>query len=79
VQIDAIDNSSIVANVHIPSEVTNDVDKLVKSSTPALEETHVHEESISDVQDALVKSSTSARDETNVHEENISDVHDVLV
>jgi len=55
VQIDDIDNSRIVDDVHIPSEITNDVDELVKSSILALDKTHIHEESISDVQDALVE------------------------
>jgi len=55
------------------------VDELVKSSTPTLDETHIHEESISDVHDALVKSNTPALDETHVHEESISNVHDALV
>ena len=45
-QIDNIDNSKTVEDVHIPSEVTNDVDELVKSSTPTLDETHIHVESI---------------------------------
>ena len=63
VQINDIDNSRIVESVHIPYEVTYGVvDKLVKSSTPALDETHIYEESTSDVQDALVESSTPSRD-----------------
>ena len=49
VLIDDINNSRIVEDVYIPSEVINNVDELVKSSTPALDEIHVHEESISDV------------------------------
>jgi len=52
VQIDDIDNLRIVENVHIPFEVTSNVDELVKTSIPTLDETHVHEENISDVQDA---------------------------
>ena len=49
VQIDDIDNSRFVEDVHITSEVTSDVDELVKSSAPTLEETHIHEENINDV------------------------------
>jgi len=52
VQIDDIDNLRIVENVHIPFEVTSNVDELVKTSIPTLDETHVHEENISNVQDA---------------------------
>ena len=49
-QIDDIDNSRVVEDVHIPSEVISDViDDLIKSSTSILDETPVHEESISDV------------------------------
>jgi len=44
------------------------VDELVKSSTPTLDGTHVHEESISDVQDVLVESSTPIPDDTDVSE-----------
>ena len=58
----------IVEDVHVPSEGTSDVDELVMSSTYTLEETHVYEESVSDVQDALVKSSIHALGETHVHE-----------
>ena len=58
VQIDDIDNSRIVEDVHIHSEVTSDVvDDLIKYNTPTLDEIHVHEESISEDQDALVESS----------------------
>ena len=42
-QIDDIDNSKIVENDHIPSEITTDVDDLVKSCTLTLDETRVHE------------------------------------
>ena len=38
------------------------VDELIKSTTPTLDEIHVHEESISDVSDALVQSSISSHD-----------------
>jgi len=41
VQIDDIDNSRIIEDVHISPEVTSDVDDLVKSRTPILNETHV--------------------------------------
>jgi len=58
VQINDIDNSRIVEDVHIPSEVASDVDDLVKSSTLILDETRIHEESISDIQDALVEFNT---------------------
>jgi len=54
VQIHDNDNSRIVEDVHIPSEVTSDVNDLVNSSTPALDVIHVHEKSIGDVHDALV-------------------------
>jgi len=57
-----MNNSRIVEDVHIPSEITSDVDELIKSSTPILDEIHVHEESISYVQDALNESSTPSHD-----------------
>jgi len=41
----------IVEDVYIHSEVTSDVDELVRSSTLTVDETRVHEKSISDVQD----------------------------
>ena len=49
VQIDDIDNSRIVEDVHIPLEVNSNVDELVKSSTPTLDKNPVHEESISNI------------------------------
>jgi len=48
-QIDDIDNSKIVEDVHILSEATSDVDELVKASIPTFEEIHVHEENITDI------------------------------
>ena len=57
-----IDDSRIIEDVHLPSESTSDVDELIKFSTLALDEIHVHEESISYVQDALVESSTPSHD-----------------
>ena len=48
-QIDDIDNLRIVEDVHVPSEITSDVDEFVKASTPTFEETYVHEENISNV------------------------------
>ena len=60
---DDIDNSRIIVDVHIPSEVTSDIlDELVKSNTPALEEIHVREESIIGVQDTLLESSIPSHD-----------------
>jgi len=50
-----------VEDVHIPSEITSDVD-LIESSMPTLDEIHIHEENISDVQDALVESSSPIPD-----------------
>ena len=51
-------------------KVTSYIDELIKSSTPALDEIHVHEENlihiheenISDIQDAFVESSTPSHD-----------------
>ena len=74
-----IDDSRIVKDIHIPSELTSDVDELIKSSILRLDEIHVHEESISDIQDVLVESSTLALDEMLVHDESISDVQYALV
>jgi len=68
VQIDGIDNSRIVKDVNIPSEVTSDVDNLIKSSTPTLDETRVHEESISDAQDVVIEFSTLIPDDIDVSE-----------
>jgi len=63
VRTDDIDNSRIIVDVHIPSEVTSDIlDELVKSNTPALEEIHVREESIIGVQDTLLESSIPSHD-----------------
>jgi len=77
VQIDDINNSRIVGNVHIP--FTSDVDDLVKSSKSALDEIHIHEESISDVQNALVESSTPIPDDIDVLENDTSNFEHVLV
>jgi len=69
-----------VEDVHITSEVTNNVvDKSVKSSTPALDKIYVHKESISDVQDALVESSTLIPDDIEVLEDETSDFEHVLM
>ena len=57
-QIDYIDNLKIVKNVYISSEVTSDVDDLVKTNTLTLDETHVH--------DSLIESSTSILDDIDV-------------
>jgi len=57
VQTNDIDNLRIVEDVHITSEVISDVDEFVKTSTPILDGTRVHEENISNVQDALIESS----------------------
>jgi len=62
VRLDDIDNSRIIENFHIPSKVTGDVNELIKSSTPTLDEIHVHEENISDIQNALVESSIPSHD-----------------
>ena len=78
-QINDIDNSTIVGNVHIPSKVTSDVDELVKSSTLKLDETHIHEESISDFQDTLVEFSISIPDDIDISEDDTSDFEHVLV
>ena len=68
-KIDDIDNLRIVEDVHITSKVTSDVDELVKTSTPTLDETHVYEENISDVQGALVEFSTLILDDIDVSED----------
>ena len=60
--IDDINNSRIIEDVHVPFEIISDVDELIKSSTLTLDETHVHEEGIINVQDALVESSTPLHD-----------------
>jgi len=54
VQIDDIDDSRIVKDIHITFEFTSDVDELVKTRTLTLDETHIHEENINDIQDTLV-------------------------
>ena len=80
VQIDDIDNSRIVEDVHMPFEVINDVvDDLVKSSAPAFDETHVHEERNNDIRYALVESSTSIPNDIDVLEDDTSDFEHVLV
>ena len=78
-QIDDIDNLRIVEDVHIPSEVTSNVDDLVKSCTPTLDETHIHKENINDDHDALVESSTLMPDDLNVTENDTSDSEHVLM
>jgi len=60
--IDDINNSRIIEDVHIPFEITSDVDELIKSSALTLDEIYVHEESISDIHEALVESSTPSHD-----------------
>jgi len=77
VQIDCIDNSRIVENVHSPSEVTSDVDDLIEYSTLTFDEIHVNEESISNVQDALVESSSPICYDIDVSEDNTSDLEHV--
>ena len=79
VQIDDIDNSRIAEDGHMPSGITSDVDELVKSSTPILDETCVHKECISDVQDALVESYRPIHDDNDVSEDDTSDFEYVLV
>jgi len=80
VQINDIDSSRIVEDVHITSEATSYIiDDLMKSSTPTLDETLVHEENISDVQDALVESSTLIPDDIDISEDDNSDSEHVLV
>jgi len=41
VPIDGIDNSRIVEDIHISSEVISNINELVKSNTLILDETHV--------------------------------------
>ena len=79
VQIDNIDNSRIIEDVHSPSEVTSNVDDLIESNTLTLNEIHVNEENISDVQDALVESSSPICYDIDVSEDNTSDLEHVLV
>jgi len=79
-KIDDTDNLRIIENVYIPSEVISDVNELVKISTSTLDETHVHEENISDdIQNALFKSSTLIPDDTDVSEDDTSDSEHILV
>jgi len=67
---DDIDNSKIVENVHVHSEIS--------SVMMIYQLTHVHQflmrslssESTSDIVDALVESSTHIPDEIHIHEEN---------
>ena len=80
VQIDDIDNSRIIEDVHISSEVTSDVvDELVKSNIPKLNKTRVHEENVSDIQDALVEPSTLIPDDTDVSEDDTSAFEHILM
>jgi len=80
VKIDDIDNLRIIENVYIPSEVISDVNELVKIRTSTLDETHNHEESITDdVQNALFESSTLIPDDTDVSEDDTSDSEHILV
>ena len=79
-QIDDIDNSRIVEDVHMPFEVINDVvDDLVKSSAPAFDETHVHEERNNDIRYALVESSTSIPNDIDVSKYDTSNLEYILV
>ena len=71
-QTEDFDNSRIV-------DVTRDVDELVKCSTPILDETYVHKESISDIQDILDKSITPIPDGIDVSKDDTSDFEHVLV
>ena len=66
--------------MHIPSEVTSDIDELAKTSTPTLDKNHVHEESIShSVQDALIESSTPIPDDISISEDDTSNSEHILV
>jgi len=58
--------------------VTSD-DDLIESSTPTLDEIHVHEENINDIQDILVESSSPIPDDINVLEDDTSGLEHVLV
>jgi len=78
-QIDDIDNSRIIEDVHITSEVTSGVDELVKTSTPTLDETHIHKENINDIQDVQVESSTPTSDDIDVSEDDTNDSEHVSV
>jgi len=79
VQINDIDNSRIVDNVHIHFEITSDVDEIVKTSTPTLDEVHIHKKNNSDVWDALVESNTPIPDDMDVSEDDTSDSEHVLM
>ena len=62
VRIDDFHSLRIAKDVHIPFEVTSDVDELIKSSTPALNKIYVHKVSINDVQNALLEFSIPSDD-----------------
>ena len=71
-----INNSKIVEDVHILSEITiNVVDDLIKSNTPIVDEIHIHEESVNDVQNALVESSTHIPDDIDISEDDSNDLN----
>jgi len=54
-QIDDINNSNIIEDVHIPSEVTSNIfDELVKTSTLILDDINISEDDIHDLEHVLV-------------------------
>ena len=67
---DDVDDSKVVENVHVHSEISSVVeDPLVNPATPIIDESHVSSAGTNDVK-VLVDSSTPISDETYVHEDN---------
>ena len=68
-----VDDSRVVEDVYVPSEITSVVDDtLIHFSTPILNEIHVSSESISDAVNVLVDSSIHIPDDIYVHKDDTS-------
>ena len=68
---DGVDDSKIVKDAHIHSEISSVVeDPLANPDTPIINESHVSSAGTNDVMDALADSSVPTLNEVYIHEEN---------
>ena len=68
---DDIDDSKVVEDVHVHSEISGAIeDPLVNPGTPIIDESHVSSAGTNNVDDVLVDSSTLTPDGTCIHKEN---------
>jgi len=77
---DNVDDSRVVENVYVLSQITSIIEKtLVNFSILILDEVHVSSEGTIDVTNVLVESSTPIPDDIYVYEDDTSDSKHVLV